>query len=98
MKDIDHNSHKQLSRQVQRQIQRKKKAAFYQPTLLGQSVYLGSLGLVFVLPLIAGAYLGLWLDNMMDGYSLRWTLSLIVIGLVIGVMNVYLLIKEYDHE
>ncbi len=28
------------------------------PTLLAQTVYLGTLGLVFVLPVIVGAYLG----------------------------------------
>lgn len=75
-----------------------KKAEQDRPTVIGQTVYLGTLGLVFVLPVIGGAYLGHWLDTLIEGYSMRWTLSLIVMGVVIGAMNVYLLIKEYDHE
>jgi ATP synthase protein I len=64
------------------------------PTLMAQTVYLGTLGLVFVLPVIGGAYLGNWLDSMVEGYSMRWTLSLIVVGLVVGAINVWLLIRE----
>jgi len=31
---------------------------------------------------------------MMDGYSMRWTLSLLFTGLVVGIFNVYFLIKD----
>jgi len=76
-----------------------KKAEHDRPSLLGQTVYLGTLGLVFVLPLVFGAYVGHWLDNMASGYSTRWTLSLMFMGLVVGGVNVYLLIKDNDsHE
>jgi len=76
-----------------------KKAEHDRPTLLGQTVYLGTLGLVFVLPLVLGAYVGHWLDNMASGYSTRWTLSLMFVGLVAGAVNVYLLIRDNDsHE
>jgi ATP synthase protein I len=64
------------------------------PALMAQTVYLGTLGLVFVLPVIGGAYLGNWLDSMVEGYSMRWTLGLIVVGLVVGAINVWLLIRE----
>jgi ATP synthase protein I len=47
-----------------------------------------------VLPVIAGAYLGSWLDGLMAGYSMRWTLSLLLTGVVIGILNVYFLIKD----
>ena len=63
-------------------------------TLMAQTVYLGTLGLVFVLPVIGGAYLGSWLDGMVEGYSMRWTLSLIFLGLVVGGINVWLMIRE----
>jgi ATP synthase protein I len=63
-------------------------------TVIGQTVYLGTLGLVFVLPVIAGAYLGRWLDSMLEGYSMRWTLSLILLGVFTGILNVYFLLKE----
>jgi len=52
------------------------------------------LGLLFVLPTVAGAYLGRWLDGMAEGYSLRWTLSFLFLGIVLGAVNVYLFIKE----
>lgn len=88
----------ELQHQVERQARRMKQAEQDRPTLVGQTIYLGTLGLVFVLPLVVGAYLGHWLDNQAVGYSTRWTLSLIFLGVVVGAVNVYLLIKENDHE
>ncbi|MDI3325629.1 AtpZ/AtpI family protein [Pontibacterium granulatum] len=89
---------KALQKRVKRQAGRMKQAENDRPTLMGQTVYLGTLGLVFVLPVIGGAYLGRWFDSLAAGYSVRWTLSLIFLGLVIGAINVYLLIREHDHE
>lgn len=94
-------NHKQrLQKQVDKQVRRIKKARHEQSSILAQTVYLGTLGLVLILPLIGGAYLGLWLDSLVDGYSMRWTLSLLLLGLLIGIINVYLLIKPQDdsHE
>lgn len=71
-----------------------KKAERERPTLLAQTVFLGTLGLIFVLPVVAGAYLGRWLDGMIEGYSMRWTLSLLFLGIVVGAVNVYLLVRE----
>ncbi len=88
--------HDNLGREVQRQAQRMRKAEQERPTLVGQTVYIGTLGLLMVLPVIAGAYLGHWLDGLADGYSIRWTMSLILLGVFIGAMNVYLFIRERD--
>ena len=63
-------------------------------TLLAQTAYIGILGLLFVLPVVAGAYLGRWLDSLLAGYSIRWTLSMIFLGVIIGAVNVYLFIRE----
>ena len=71
-----------------------KRAEEERPTLIAQTVYIGTLGLVFVLPVVAGAYLGHWLDGLVEGYSIRWTLSLIVLGVIVGAVNVYLFIRE----
>lgn len=87
-----------LQQQVQRQARRMKQAEHDRPTLIGQTVYLGTLGLVFILPVVLGAYVGVWLDEQGSGYSTRWTLSLLFLGLVIGAVNVYLLIRDNDHE
>ena len=83
-----------LRKQVERQAQRMKKAERERPTLIGQTVYIGTLGLVFVLPVIGGAYLGQWLDSLAAGYSIRWTMSLLLLGVFVGGLNVYHLIKE----
>ncbi len=83
-----------LRKRVERQARRMKKAERERPDLVGQTVYVGTLGLVFVLPVIGGAYLGHWLDGLAAGYSVRWTVSLILLGLLVGVVNVYLFVKD----
>lgn len=89
------NDRQRLRDDVERQVKRMQKADRERPTLLAQTVFLGSLGLVFVLPILAGAYLGRWLDEMVDGYSMRWTLSLLFLGIVVGAVNVYLLVRDW---
>ncbi len=86
----------QLRRSVEKQVKRMQRAEQERPTLLAQSVFMGTLTLLFVLPVICGAYLGNWLDDMAQGYSMRWTMGLIIAGLVIGLVNVYLYIREHD--
>ena len=88
------NQQQELRKQVEQQARRMKKAEQNRPTLIGQTVYIGTLGLMFVLPVIGGAYLGRWLDAMASGYSVRWTISLILLGVFIGMFNVYYIIKE----
>lgn len=84
----------ELRKQVERQVRRMKKAERERPTLLGQTVYIGTLGLLLVLPVVAGAYLGQWIDSLASEYSSRWTVSLILVGVMIGAINVYLFIRE----
>ena len=84
----------ELRKQVERQARRMKKAERERPTVISQTVYIGTLGLLFVLPVVGGAYLGQWLDSLASGYSVRWTVSLIVTGVFIGALNVYLFIRE----
>ena len=83
-----------LQRKVRQQARRMKQAEKDSPTLLAQTRVLGTLGLVLVLPVILGAYLGQWLDEKLGGDSAFWTVSLILTGVVIGIVNVYLLIRE----
>jgi len=85
---------KQLLTQVEQQAQRMKQAEKDRPTLISQTVYIGTLGLLFILPVIGGAYLGLWLDNLAVDYSSQWTLSLLLAGVFLGAINVYLFIRE----
>jgi ATP synthase protein I len=88
------NNQQHPKKKIESQIKRIKKAEQDKPNLLSQTVNLSTLVLVMLVPIIAGAYLGHWLDGMMDGYSMRWTLSLLFIGIVIGILNVYFLIKD----
>lgn len=88
------NADDRLRRRVEQQARRMKQAERDRATLLSQTVYVGTLGLVFVIPVVAGAYLGRWLDSLASGYSMRWTLSLLFLGIVVGAVNVYLLIRE----
>jgi ATP synthase protein I len=87
-------NNKQLRKSIERQVKRMQRAEKERPTILAQSVFMGSLALLFVLPVIVGAYLGNWLDDRAQGYSVHWTIGLIIAGLVIGMVNVYLYIRE----
>jgi len=79
---------------VDRQARRMDKARRERRSLIAQTVYLGTLGLLLVLPAVAGAYLGRWLDGLIAGYSIRWTVSLIVLGIALGALNVYFFLRD----
>jgi len=89
--DIDSE---RLKASVQTQAGRIQKAERARRTLLANTIYLGTLGLIFVLPVIAAAYLGNWLDNRIKGYSFSWTITLIVLGVFVGAVDVYLFVRE----
>ncbi len=84
-----------LRQNIERQAKRMVQAEKDRPTLLAQTVFLGTLALLFVLPVVGGAYLGHWIDSQLAGYSYRWTVSLLVTGVFIGALNVYLYIRKH---
>ena len=88
------DNHDLLKREVAKQVQRMKRAEQDRPTMLAQSIYLGTLGLLFVVPVVLGAYTGRWLDGLYEGYSIRWTLSLIILGVLIGAVSTYQFVKD----
>jgi len=49
----------------------------------------GTAGLLLCVPIIGGAYLGRWIDMQLPGFSSRWTISLIVLGIALGAYNLY---------
>ncbi len=83
-----------LRRKVEQQAKRMRRAEDERPSLIAQTVYLGTLALLFVLPVVLGAYLGKWLDDQVSGYSFRWSVSLILLGVGLGIFNVYLFVRE----
>jgi len=88
-------NHHKLRENVEKHAARMQKAEQEKSTLLAQTIFIGVLALLFILPVVGGAYLGIWIDSMQSGYSVRWTFSLIILGVIIGVMNVYLYIREH---
>ena len=61
---------------------------------------LGMMGLIgwsVVVPTLLGAALGIWLDNHHPG-SHSWTLTLLIVGLVIGCLNAWHWVDKEDKE
>ena len=61
---------------------------------------LGMMGLVgwsVVVPTLLGAAFGIWLDKRHPGH-LSWTLTFLVIGLVIGCLNAWHWVSKEDKE
>tara|TARA_R110002096_G_scaffold70142_2_gene168153 strand:+ start:20225 stop:20482 length:258 start_codon:yes stop_codon:yes gene_type:complete len=83
-----------LEQAADRDAGRLQKAAKDRPTILAQTAFLGSIALMFIVPVIGGAYLGRWMDGLFEGYSVRWTVSLILLGIGIGIVNIWLFIRE----
>ncbi len=79
---------------TRRDVQRLDDKARRSATWVGILLYGGTLGLLFVVPIIAGAYLGRWLDSISAGYSVRWTVSLIIWGIWIGAYNALRFLRE----
>ncbi|HID49265.1 MAG TPA: F0F1 ATP synthase subunit [Chromatiales bacterium] len=85
-----------LRKQVERQARRMQKAERDRDSILGQTVFLGTLGLLLVLPMVLGVYAGHWLDRRDTGHGGYWTVVLLLLGLVIGAVNVYLFLRSRD--
>jgi ATP synthase protein I len=83
-----------LRETIERESERLRLAERERPGLLAQTAYLGSLAVLFIVPVIAGAYLGRWIDEQFAGYSVRWTISLLLVGVAVGGFNVYLFVRE----
>lgn len=83
-----------LRETVERQAERLRRAERERPGLLAQTAYLGTLALLFILPVLGGGYLGRWIDDQLAGYSVRWTISLLLAGVALGAVNVYLFVRE----
>lgn len=83
-----------LREQIDARVERIKKAERERSTLLAQTAFIGTLGLLFVLPVVIGAYLGSWLDSRLEGFAVHWTVSLIIVGVMVGGINVYLYVSE----
>jgi len=84
-----------LNDAVTKDVARIEKGERERRSVLGYTVFMGTIAGLFVLPVVGGAYLGRWLDGLAEGYSVRWTVSLILLGVVIGGINVYRYLEEH---
>ncbi|MCA9690686.1 MAG: AtpZ/AtpI family protein [Myxococcales bacterium] len=75
------------SRRLDRRARRSKRGTW------GQVARAGALGWVVILPALAGAYGGLWLDRRLGG-GVTWTLGLMFSGLAAGVYSLVRLLGE----
>ncbi|MGE0493772.1 MAG: AtpZ/AtpI family protein [Vulcanimicrobiota bacterium] len=83
----------EFKKQVGLRAQRMKRQERERPTLLAQTRYLGTLGLLLALPIVLGAYAGLWYDRHQAEYSAFGTVMGLVCGVVVGFINVYLFVR-----
>ncbi|OQW72024.1 MAG: ATP synthase subunit [Proteobacteria bacterium ST_bin11] len=88
------NFRDKLIEHTRRDLQRLQDKSRRPATWVGMLLYGGTLGLLFVVPIVAGAYFGRWLDTLATGYSVRWTVSLIVLGILVGGYNVFRFLQE----
>jgi ATP synthase protein I len=83
-----------LRASVRRAERRRRKAERERPTVMAQTAYLGMLGLLIALPIVAGAYLGEWLDRRIHGFSVSWTVTFLIIGVAVGTFNAWWFVRE----
>jgi ATP synthase protein I len=76
-----------LRRAIDHQVERRRR--FRPAGPIGLLVTGGTVGLLFTVPILIGAYCGRWIDAQLSGYSVRWTVSLIVLGVAVGSYNAY---------
>ncbi len=86
----------EFARQVETKAIRKIKARQHSDT--GVWFGLGMMGLIgwsVVVPTLAGAAVGMWLDHRFPGGQ-SWTLMLLVAGLLIGCFNAWMWVSKED--
>lgn len=86
---------KKLQQTIEKDGRRRTQHQSEERSILGQTIFLGTLGLLMVIPIVGGAYLGHWLDSRETGFSFSWTVTLIILGAVWGAFNVIYFIREH---
>jgi predicted F0F1-ATPase subunit len=79
---------------VERELQASPKTS---PSGLGLMVEVTNLAWNLVIPIVGGVLLGHYLDRR-TGEDVTWTLSLLVLGVLIAFMNLYELNVQHRHQ
>lgn len=90
------NQRDDFRKSIERDSSRQHKAEHEPAGLFGLMLYGGTLGLLFIIPIVAGAYFGRWLDSTNPEFDTRWTISFILLGLATGFWNVFWYIREHS--
>jgi len=77
---------------TRRGLARLQRAEGSRGSFMTHTLYLGTLGLLIAIPVVGGAYAGMWLDSTLGTYG--FTLLLILAGVAVAAINVYLLLRE----
>jgi ATP synthase protein I len=78
----------ELSKKVEESAREVKEAERQKSRLWRYASVIGISGWLFAIPVVAGAYLGRYLDaNLPAGIS--WTITLIILGIALGIYNVW---------
>jgi len=75
-------------RSVEREGRRLERAGRERHSFWHTASLVGSGGWLFVVPVVGGAYLGRWLDRRLAG-EISWTITGILLGVAIGVWNLW---------
>jgi ATP synthase protein I len=85
---------KEFSEDVERSAEQLMKARREKSAFWHYAQMLGVGGWLFAIPVVAGAYLGRYLDGKIGG-NISWTLTLIIIGIAVGIYNIwYFLLRK----
>jgi ATP synthase protein I len=87
---------KKFSDDIEKSAKELMKARKEKGTFWHYAYILGVGGWLLVIPIVAGAYLGKYLDRKISGSgSISWTLTFIIIGIAVGIYNIwYFLIRK----
>jgi ATP synthase protein I len=72
---------------IERKLVKMKKAE--EKGFWGTVVFIGSVGVMFVVPVIVGAYVGWVIDGKYKTEGVSWTLTFILVGIMVGAYSVY---------
>jgi ATP synthase protein I len=83
-----------LQKEVDLRVQRLQSQSSRNGHWVRETRHLGTLSLLMVMPIIGGAYLGLFLDKKSSGYSIYFTIAGLLLGVAGGLTSVFLFLKR----
>jgi len=82
------NRMSRFSKNVEKSAKEVKEAEKQKGRLWHYASVIGVGGWLFAIPIVAGAYLGRYLDTKLEA-SISWTITFIILGIALGAYNVW---------